>query len=63
MLAAKLYIPKGAPNALREHCKPVDDALLQYLSEHINLTGDYLWRSCTNVGSGKLMTLRPFVSP
>ena len=38
-----------ASNALRGHGQTVDDALLQYLSplgwEHINLTGDYLWRS------------------
>jgi hypothetical protein len=35
----------------------VDDGLLQYLSplgwEHINLTGDYLWRSSAKVGAGK----------
>jgi hypothetical protein len=39
----------------------VDDALLQYLSplgwEHINLTGDYLWRMRT-LGSGKFRLLR-----
>jgi len=38
-----------AANALRNHGQGVDGALLQYLSplgwEHINLTGDYLWRS------------------
>jgi hypothetical protein len=38
-----------AMNALRGHGQAVDDGLLQYLSplgwEHINLTGDYLWRS------------------
>src|SRR6218665_738364 len=41
----------------------VDDALLQYLSplgwEHINLTGDYLWRSSARVGAGKFRPLRP----
>jgi hypothetical protein len=39
----------------------VDEALLQYLSplgwEHINLTGDYLWRS-PKVGKGKFRPLR-----
>jgi hypothetical protein len=34
----------------------LDDTLLQYLSplgwEHINLTGDYLWRSSAKVGAG-----------
>ncbi|WP_329798565.1 Tn3 family transposase, partial [Klebsiella quasipneumoniae] len=37
-----------ATNALNGHGKPVDETLFQYLSplgwEHINLTGDYLWR-------------------
>ena len=37
-----------AVNSLRVNGQVVDDTLLQYLSplgwEHINLTGDYLWR-------------------
>ncbi|MEF3895655.1 Tn3 family transposase [Escherichia coli] len=41
----------------------VDDSLLQYLSplgwEHINLTGDYLWRSSAKIGAGKFRPLRP----
>ncbi|EEO3868929.1 Tn3 family transposase [Salmonella enterica subsp. enterica] len=41
----------------------MDDTLLQYLSplgwEHINLTGDYLWRSSAKVGAGKFRPLRP----
>ena len=40
-----------------------DVALLQDLSplgwEHINLTGDYLWRSSAKIGAGKFRTLRP----
>jgi len=52
-----------ATNALRGHGQPVDDSLLQYLSplgwEHINLTGDYLWRSSVKVGAGKFRPLRP----
>ena len=40
-----------------------DAALLQYLSplgwEHINLTGDYLWRSSVKIGAGKFRPLRP----
>jgi TnpA family transposase len=52
-----------ATNALRSHGQTVDDALLQYLSplgwEHINLTGDYLWRSRAKVGAGKFRPLRP----
>ncbi len=52
-----------ATNAFNRHGKPVDDALLQYLSPlgwgHINLTGDYLWRSSAKLGAGKFRPLRP----
>lgn len=52
-----------AINVLRSQVEPWDDALLQYLSplgwEHINLTGDYLWRSSTKIGAGKFRPLRP----
>ena len=52
-----------ATNALNGHGKPVDETLFQYLSpvrwEHINLIGDYLWRSSTKVGAGKFRPLRP----
>jgi TnpA family transposase len=55
-----------ATNALHEHGVEVDDELLQYLSplgwEHINLTGDYVWRSGMRVGDGKFRPLRPFPS-
>ena len=51
-----------ATNALRAHGQPVDDSLLQYLSplgwEHINLTGDYLWRKSSRIGVGKFRPLR-----
>jgi len=57
-----VYLERAA-SALRGHGQSVDDALLQYLSslgwEHINLTGDYLWRSGTKIGSGKFRLLRP----
>ena len=53
-----------ATNALRDQAQPADDTLLQYLSplgwEHINLTGDYLWRSSAKLGAGKFRNLRPF---
>jgi len=56
-----------ATNALRGHATPVDDALLQFLSplgwEHINLTGDYLWKSSGKVGAGKFRPLRPLRPP
>lgn len=52
-----------AINALRSHRQPVDDTLLQYLSplgwEHINLTGNYVWRNKTKGGTGKFRPLRP----
>jgi len=57
-----VYLERAA-NALRGHGQMIDDALLQYLSplgwEHINLTGDYLWRSSAKIGAGKFRPLRP----
>ena len=48
---------------IRDSGQTVDDALLQYLSplgwEHINLTGDYLWRSSAKIDAGKFRPLRP----
>jgi TnpA family transposase len=55
-----------ATDALRSQ-GPLDDALLQYLSplgwEHINLTGDYLWRARSSPGAGKFRPLRPLSPP
>ena len=52
-----------ATKTLDGHGQAVDDTLLQYLSplgwEHINLTGDYLWRSNSRIGAGKFRPLRP----
>ncbi|MGR4056381.1 Tn3 family transposase [Pseudomonas aeruginosa] len=57
-----VYLERAA-NALRGHGQAVDTALLQYQSplgwEHINLTGDYLWRSSAKIGAGKFRPLRP----
>ena len=54
-----------AVQALRAHGQPVDEALLPYLSplgwEHINLTGDYSWR--TKRATGKFQPLRPLSRP
>ena len=52
-----------ATQAMREMGnKAFDDALLQYLSplgwEHINLTGDYVWRQNRKVEDGKFRPLR-----
>jgi hypothetical protein len=47
-------LSERAAHALRGNGHAVD-ALLQYLSplgwEHINLTGDYLWRSSAKIGA------------
>lgn len=55
--------PQLRAAALPGHGQAVDDGLLQYLSplgwEHINLTGDYLWRSSAKIGAGKFRPLRP----
>ena len=51
-----------ATAALWDHGQEVDTSLLQYLSplgwEHINLTGDYVWRSSAKIGAGKFRPLR-----
>jgi TnpA family transposase len=52
--------------ALKKHGGVVDEQLLQHLSplgwEHINLTGDYIWRQREH-GRRKFRPLRPFASP
>ena len=52
-----------ATAALHGNGEPPDEALLAYLSplgwEHINLTGDYLWRQSARLGAGKFRPLRP----
>ena len=49
--------------ALQAHGLAVDTTLLQYLSplgwEHINLTGDYVWRFNARLGAGRFRFLRP----
>jgi TnpA family transposase len=56
-----------AIQAIRDHGQPVDENLLQHLSplgwEHINLTGDYVWRQDRRVERGKFRPLRAFTSP
>ena len=51
-----------AVQALRDSGREVDDKLLQHLSplgwEHINLTGDYIWRQSKRVEQGKFRPLR-----
>ena len=61
VLWSTVYLER-ATQALRDYGLPVDDALLPHLSplgwEHINLTGDYLWRSRARPGTGKFRPLR-----
>lgn len=51
--------------ALHGHGQLVDEDLLRYLSplgwEHINMTGEYLWRTSAKIGRGKFRPLRPIV--
>ena len=61
MLWNTVYLER-AVQALRDSGKAADDKLLQYLSplgwEHINLTGDYIWRQSKQVEKGTLRPLR-----
>lgn len=56
-----------AVKALREREQAISDDLLAHLSplgwEHINLTGDYLWRSGDKPGVAKFRPLRPLPTP
>lgn len=65
MLWNTVYLERTI-DALHSHDQPVDDALLQYLSplgwEHINLTGDYVWRSSAKVGQGQFRPLHSLQS-
>ena len=51
-----------AVNALKNKGETIDDSLLQYLSplgwEHINLTGDYVWKKSSKLKDGKFRPLR-----
>ena len=53
-----------AIRAIRDRGQTVDQALLEHLSplgwEHINLTGDYVWRQARKAQGGKFRPLRPF---
>ena len=51
-----------AVNTLKEQGVDIDESLLQYLSplgwEHINLTGDYIWKKSFELKEGKFRPLR-----
>lgn len=59
-----VYLKRSIIGALREHRQEINGGLLQHLSplswEHVNLTGDYLWRQHKQVERGKFRPLRPF---
>jgi hypothetical protein len=54
-------------NAMLANDRAFNHKHLKYLSplgwEHINLTGDYLWRGRVKVGAGKFRPLRPIQNP
>ena len=53
-----------AIQAIKDEGQTVDEDLLQHVSplgwEHINLTGDYVWRKDRRAEEGKFRPLRPF---
>ena len=53
-----------AIQAIKNHGETVDENLLQHLSplgwEHINLTGDYVWRQTRKAEKRQFRPLRPF---
>lgn len=57
-----VYI-ENAINLLKKKGLPLNDQLLSHLSplgwEHINLTGDYIWRNNNKLAEGKFRPLRP----
>ena len=63
MLWNTVYLER-AIHAIRDRGQTVDPALLEHLSplgwEHINLTGDYVWRPHHNAQGGIFRPLRPF---
>ena len=57
-----MYI-ENAINQLKNNGLSLNDQLLSHLSplgwEHINLTGDYIWRTNKKLAEGKYRPLRP----
>jgi len=56
-----------AVKTLRREGRAVDDNLLQHFSplgwEHINLTGDYIWRQARSIRDGQFRPLRSSITP
>jgi Tn3 transposase DDE domain len=57
-----VYLERAA-NAIRQSAPNFDESLLRHLSplgwEHINLTGDYMWKTSAKGAAGKFKPLRP----
>jgi Tn3 transposase DDE domain len=53
----------GNQHAIRQSTPEFDESLLRHLSplgwEHINLTGDYMWKTSAKGAAGKFKPLRP----
>ena len=66
VLWTTVYLQR-ATQGLKVHGQSIDDNLLQRLSplgwEHINLTGDYVWRQGKQFERGEFRPLRPFDNP
>ena len=62
VVRATTYLERDA-RTLVTSATPTDENLLQYPSplgwDHINLTGDYVWRSSARLEPGKFRPLRP----
>jgi TnpA family transposase len=60
-----VYLERATRAINAQH--PIDGNLLQHLSplgwEHINLTGDYTWKTRRNPNTNKYKPLRPFPNP
>lgn len=58
---------RGRDSGPAAEAKLFDESLLQHLSplgwEHINLTGDYVWRQSRRLDKGKFRPLRPMTTP
>ena len=62
----KVYLEK-AVRILGRNNEELDTSLFQYLSplgwEHINLTGDYIWRKSDKIGDSKIKASRGILNP
>ena len=65
MLWNTVYLERATRAINMQH--PIDGNLLQHLSplgwEHINLTGDYTWKTRRNPNTNKYRPLRPLPNP